>query len=90
MIKNDIKLNAEFNEWNQPNLVIQIKKEFRAFARSSKKGKDFIKKIDFIGWERLIDICNIEIQNLVISFEIPTSFHKERWLITFYEIELLN
>ena len=90
MIKKDLKIDTEFNEWNQPNLVAQFKKEFRAFIKASKKGKEFINNIDIIGWERIIELCNIEIQNLVISFEIPTTFYRERWLTTFYEIELLK
>jgi len=90
MNKKGLKNNKEYNKWNQPNLVNQFKKEFVAFVKPSKKGKDIIKNIDLIGWERIIEISNIEIESLVSSFEIPVAFYKENWLITFYEIELLK
>jgi len=90
MNKKDLKINAEFNKWNRINLVTQFKKEFRAFAKSYKTDKEFISNVDFNGWERIVEICNIEIENLLSSFEIPSTFYKENWLITFYEIELLK
>lgn len=90
MNKKGLKINTEYNKWNQPNLVIQIKKEFLAFVKSSKKDKDFINNIDFIGWDRIIEICNIEIESLVQAFEIPSAFATEIWYTTFYEIEILK
>ena len=61
-----------------------------AFCKLSKRTNNYTNDVEFIGWDKIVETCNIEIEDLVQSFEIPSAFATEIWWVTFYEIEILK
>jgi len=73
MIKKDLKINTESDNWNRPYLIKELEEGFEKFLQDSNQSKEMIKRAEQIDWGRLLDLFILEITVLVKKMEIPKS-----------------